>query len=329
MSPDRLSSMVLGTMNIAYPCSSNAQSSIDEYTKMIHSYMKQCPDPILDSAYYYGNTRTEIILGEILESLPRSPKITTKANPWFDNDFTNGRFGQLSAENVERQLRVSLAHLRLPKVDTFFLHCPDPETPIEETLRACDDLWRREKYDTFGISNFSKTQLREIQEVCENGGYHPPRVYQGMYNMISRKVEEIMPMLREYKMDFWAYNPLAGGLLTGKYARAADTVSMPESRFKNNAIYQSIFWKPELVNTVHDLLDGHTVTQNIEIAYEWLRRQLTDSDKIILGASSDAQLRSNMQCFSKPSEPSLYFLKKNHDMVERFRWMESTPNYYY
>jgi aflatoxin B1 aldehyde reductase len=315
-------------MNIAYPCSSNPQSSIAEYTEMIQTYLSQCPDPILDSAYYYGNTRTEIILGEILESLNCIPKITTKANPWFDNDFTNGQFGQLSAEGVERQLATSLAHLRLPKVDTFFLHCPDPETPIEETLSACHDLWRHEKYDTFGISNFSKIQVREIQEVCENGGYNPPLVYQGMYNMISRKVEEIVPLLREYRMDFWAYNPLAGGLLTGKYAKL-DANTMPDSRFKNNAIYQSIFWKPELVNTVHDVFGANPVNQHIEIAYEWLHQHLSDSDKIIVGASNVAQLRSNIQCFSNPSDTSLDFLKKNHDMVERFRWMESTPNYYY
>ena len=160
--------MILGTMNIEYPYSSQKDKNIYTYKNIIEQYISSTSNPILDTAYYYGNTKTECILGTIIESLDKIPKISTKANPWYNNDFTNGVYGQLSGPNLEFQLNSSLKNLKLESVDTFYLHCPDYETPIIETLEKCDELWRKEKFDNFGISNFSKMQLEEIFIKCEN-----------------------------------------------------------------------------------------------------------------------------------------------------------------
>jgi aflatoxin B1 aldehyde reductase len=214
---------VLGTMNIHYmQVAPPSASQMATYKSIIENYLKTVApkDAILDTAYYYGNTATEAILGEIIadgDALPYIPKITTKVNPWYENDFTNNKLGQLNKDGINNQLNTSLKNLKMDNVEILYLHCPDYETPIIETLETCNTLWRKDKFKYFGLSNFSLFQTTEILNIIEDKQFMQLKYYQGMYNLISRKVEEIFPLLNEYNIDFWAYNPLAGGLLTGKY----------------------------------------------------------------------------------------------------------------
>ena len=104
--------IILGTMNIHYPHSSNQAHSKEEYKKMIEKYIHYVGNKaILDTAYYYGNTTTEQILGDILPELSIIPQIATKVNPWYNNDFTNGHLGQLSQFSLEKQFKTSLKNL--------------------------------------------------------------------------------------------------------------------------------------------------------------------------------------------------------------------------
>ena len=310
-------------MNIQYPYSSNNNQTNDYYKKMIETYFELSKNysqiPILDTAYYYGNTTTEKILGDILKDLDQSQyKIATKANPWFENDFSNGILGQLSPENIERQLNTSLKNLLRENVDYFFLHAPDHETPIIETLTKCDELYRKEKFHQLGISNYSKEQLEEIKILCENHNLIQPTIYQGMYNLISRKVEEIFPHLEE--MEFWAYNPLAGGLLTGKYKNGIQE----NSRFKNNSIYQNIFWKPEINDKLKKF---YNLENNLEYSLIWLKKYslLRKNDKVIIGASTIEQLEKNIQIYNSDISipPEIY--NDLNDLYEE----NISPNYYY
>ena len=316
-------SIVLGTMNIEYPYSSNANKSIDDYKNIIEKYISSTHNPILDTAYYYGNTKTEALLGTILENLDKKPKIATKANPWYNNDFTNGIYGQLSKENLEFQLNTSLKNLKLESVETFYLHCPDYETPIIETLEKCDELWRKEKFNNFGISNFSKNQLEEILINCDNHKFNSPIYYQGMYNLMCRKVEELFPLLTNYNIDFWAYNPLAGGLLTGKYKNKNLEI---DSRFKNNNIYQNIFWKEEILNNFEDFFRYENCT---EYSLLWLKKysKLRANDKIILGVSTIEQLTNNMNIMNSEinyDSNMINYLNNIYNNIENI-----SPNYYY
>lgn len=317
--------MILGTMNIAYPHSSN--NDTQQFSSIIHEYLNTCDNPILDSAYYYGNTETEKILGNILSELPshlKIPKLTTKANPWFENDFTTGKLGQLNKENLTRQLNTSLKNLKMDSVYRFFLHCPDYETPIIESLQICDELWRKEKFQEYGLSNFSHTQLKEVLELCEKNGYKTPIVYQGMYNILCRKVEEIFPTLSDYNMDFWAYNPLAGGLLTGKY-RNIDVNSI-DSRFKNNNIYQNIFLKPEIIQMLESLWG--TQKDYLNIAFKWYQQgsKMRSNDSIILGVSSVDQYKKNIYTYDNYYDYRNLYL----DFDKIYKENESIiPNYFY
>ena len=91
--------VILGIMTIDYDYVSS-RNSIEDSQQLIQRYIDQVDDPILDTAYYYGNTKTEQTLGKIIPNLSVIPKIATKANPWFENDFTNNKLGQLSKQNL-------------------------------------------------------------------------------------------------------------------------------------------------------------------------------------------------------------------------------------
>jgi aflatoxin B1 aldehyde reductase len=313
---------------------------------------------MLDTAYYYANGKCEEILGEILPTLSRPVKIATKANPWFANDFTCGKYGQLAREPLTNQLLGSLSRLQQENVDAFFLHCPDPETPLKETLDTCDELWRRERFDRFGVSNFSVGQLAEILEICETEKFNAPVIYQGMYNLVARKVEGIFPLIREHGIDFWAYNPLAGGLLTGKYAMDTDddcigklhsesstgigklhSESSTGTRFHGNSIYQNIFWKPAILQTLYTDFYYENQTHEkksekkcITDAFQWLKSKLMldkseiveSGDRIIIGASTKEQLLENMNAIIDNDLIDYSHLENIFSKIG-----EPSPNYFY
>lgn len=318
---------VLGTMNILYPYSSYPDKELSKYTEIIEQYLYHSvkKHAILDTAYYYGNTQCERVLGEILPNLSFVPKIATKVNPWFENDFSNGKLGQLSNDGICKQLNTSFKNLKVDCVEILFLHCPDYETPIQETLETCDELWRKEKFNRLGISNFSFSQTNEIISLCEDHSFITPTYYQGMYNLISRKVEEMFPLLDSNGIEFWAYNPLAGGLLTGKYiGKGLNT----EGRFKNNAIYQNIFWKPEILEYLDEFFNLGQETC-LDYSLQWLRHlsKMRPNDKIVLGASTVEQLHQNIQIINKQKLQSIKEIIYLNHLYTPIR--EFTPNYYY
>jgi aflatoxin B1 aldehyde reductase len=308
---------VLGTMNICYPYSSNNQTT--EYQQIIQTYIDNVGNKaILDTAYYYGNTKTEQILGEILPTLSLQPKISTKVNPWYQNDFTNNKLGQLNTNGIIKQLNTSLTNLQQEQVEILYLHCYDYDTPIKETLEICNTLWRKEKFLSFGLSNFSLLQVKEVIDEIDKEEYLPIKYYQGMYNLISRKVEEIFPLLNEYNIEFWGYNPLAGGLLTGKYKNYKNTEDITEcSRFKNNSIYQNIFWKPEIINNLQDFFELENST---EYSLQWLQHhsKMKKNDKIIMGVSTLEQFNQNIKYIKEKKQLKPYFFDFYY-----------SPNYWY
>jgi len=335
--------IILGTMNIEYPWTSNKSNSIQDYKSIIDYYIKWSDSnsnkPILDTAYYYGNTKTEQILGKIIPELNTKPLVATKANPWFQNDFTNGKFGQLNEYNLTRQLDDSLRHLGLDKVDIFYLHCWDWETPIKTTLYTTTDLWRREKFDKFGISNFNLSQTDEVLKIIEEEGLCPLTHYQGMYNMVARKIEELLPVINFNKIEFWAYNPLAGGLLTGKYSKISNSnelnsdnnSNLDASRFKSNKIYQNIFWKKPILDGIRDFVG---LTNSTQYAFNWYNLDspyMKNQDGIIVGASTLEQVVTNLSYCTNtdPIDSDL-----NLDIYKNFstkynEFQHETPDYFY
>ena len=134
----------------------------------------------------------------------------------------------------------------------------------------------------------------------------------------------MFPLLNEYNIDFWGYNPLAGGLLTGKYRNLKE--DLPESRFKNNSIYQNIFWKNEILQMLENLWFKND--DYLDLALLWFKQgsQMRKNDRVILGVSSVSQYQNNMNSYNSQKDYSNIY----YDFSNVYKNNEKcTPNYYY
>lgn len=221
----------------------------------------------------------------------------------------------LQAADVRRGLKDSLEALGTTKLDLWYLHGPDRSTPLEETLREVDALYREGYFDRFGISNYMSWEVAAICEICERHGWIKPTVYQGVYNAFHRAIEpELMRCLRYYGISLYSFQPLAGGFLTSRYKRGmSDTDYVPGSRFDPSHL-QGKLHHVRYVNDVYfDALEGlraaaakHQLTE-AECALRWLSHHSVMSkekgDRIIIGASSAAQLEQNLADLEKGPLP--------------------------
>ena len=255
----------------------------------------------LDTAFSYCEGRTEEMLGRLLTAADRKQLyLASKVNPWSD--------GGLQPAEVQRQMTEILRRLDSDSIDLLYLHSPDLDTPIEQTLAACFELFQQGKFRHFGLSNFAAWQVAEVVELCRRHGWMEPEVYQGMYNALTRDVErELFPCLHNYGMRFYAYNPLAGGLLTGKHLSIEQ---MPDAgRFKPERGYRDRYWKKEYFAVLQEL-QAACIDNDIEpvgVAMSWLvNHSLMDStrgDGIILGVSSPTHLQQNMAACTRGPLP--------------------------
>ena len=255
----------------------------------------------MDTARLYGGGETEKVLGRIIPQVPGADKlkIATKVNPF------PGRGASLSPSSVASQFGQSLAALGTKSVDVLYLHAPDPFTPLEQTLEACDILHRQGKFQELGLSNFASWQVAHAWHICASRGWVKPTVYQGPYSCLARDVErELIPCLRNFDIRFYAYNPLAGGLLTsGRYLENADEV--PDSgRFSGEggqgAMYRDRYWKSEMfaaLAVIDEACRAFGVTVQ-DAALRWLAHhsslRAVRGDGVIVGASSIAHLKQNV-----------------------------------
>eukprot|EP00286_Rhodomonas_abbreviata_P021231 CAMPEP_0181310166 /NCGR_PEP_ID=MMETSP1101-20121128/12438_1 /TAXON_ID=46948 /ORGANISM="Rhodomonas abbreviata, Strain Caron Lab Isolate" /LENGTH=323 /DNA_ID=CAMNT_0023416771 /DNA_START=228 /DNA_END=1199 /DNA_ORIENTATION=- len=258
----------------------------------------------VDTARTYAAGKTEEMLGEIMPSgSDRSSKcscLATKAGPWDGPSMMSGN-GGLSTAQLREKVVTSLQCLKQDSIDLLYLHGPDSGTAIEETLEEVNKLHQEGKIKALGLSNFQAWEVAHIHGLCSARGYLKPSVYQGMYNAITREVErELFPCLRKHNIAFYAYNPLAGGLLTGKHTQDAAPAA---GRFKDNKMYTDRFWKPSYFAAA-DSIKGACERESVkmvEAAMIWMQAhsQLKDGDGIIIGASSTAQLETNLEALQK------------------------------
>ncbi|XP_023693086.1 aflatoxin B1 aldehyde reductase member 3 [Paramormyrops kingsleyae] len=282
---------LLGTMAFG------GRADADTSARMVRAYLER-GHADLDTALMYTGGKSEAIIGEI--GLPKTVRIATKANPWEGKT--------LKAESVRSQLDTSLQRLRTQCVDVFYLHAPDHENPVEDTLRACNQLHKEGRYKELGLSNYASWEVAEIYCICKNNSWVLPTVYQGMYNATTRQVEtELFPCLRHYGIRFYAYNPLAGGLLTGKYNHEEKNEVQPEGRFFGNSwakAYRDRYWKEShfraigiVQKALQDVYGSEKPTMT-SAAMRWMyhhsKLQGEAGDGVIIGMSSMEQLQENL-----------------------------------
>lgn len=172
---------------------------------------------LFDTANIYGGTRSEEFLGEALGSRRRDIVLATKfGGPVGSGPLNKGG----SRRHVVQACEDSLRRLNTDWIDLYQFHFPDPQTPIEETLRALDDLVRSGKVRYIGNSNMGGRQVAEAELTARSLGASRFITAQNEYSLLNREIErDLVPACRQYGIGILPYFPLASGLLTGKYKR--------------------------------------------------------------------------------------------------------------
>jgi aryl-alcohol dehydrogenase-like predicted oxidoreductase len=170
-----------------------------------------------DTAASYGGGRSESWIGRWRRARDRPVLLSTKVFWSVHGDPTDRG---LSRERILRELDGSLSRLGAERVDMYLTHEPDPETPVEETLRALDEFVRSGKVGAVGASNLDGEQLADSLETSSRHGLVRFGWVQNEYNLLQRGAErEVLPLCAQEQLGFTPFSPLAGGWLTGKYRR--------------------------------------------------------------------------------------------------------------
>jgi aryl-alcohol dehydrogenase-like predicted oxidoreductase len=237
-----------------------------------------------DTANRYGNYGgSERFLGEILRG--RRDRITLATK--FGMDMGDGVTSRGRRAYVRGAIDGSLERLQMDHVDLYYLHEPDPTTPIAETLGALDELMREGKVRAIGCSNFSAEQLAEADRVAREQGSTRFVCVQNEYNLLYRVDDEsVPPIVRELGLSYVPHSPLESGLLGGKYRRGEP--SPAGTRLAGRAIDDAAYLRLEALERFASER-GHTL---LELAVSALA-STPGMASVIAGATTPAQVRAN------------------------------------
>jgi aryl-alcohol dehydrogenase-like predicted oxidoreductase len=248
---------------------------------------------LIDTADSYGNKGgSEEWLGRILGDRRREIVLATKFGLPMDDA---GTLKGASRRYIMHAVEASLRRLRTDWIDLYQLHRPDPQTPIEETLRALDDLVRQGKVRFIGCSNLSAQQMVEAQDTARRHGLAAFVCCQDEYSLLLRDIErELIPAAKAHGMGLLPYFPLASGLLTGKYRR--DAPLPPGSRLSKNPRHAEEFGTARNWRLVAELeaLAARRGRTMLELAFGWLLHDGVVTS-VIAGATTPAQLEQNIR----------------------------------
>jgi aryl-alcohol dehydrogenase-like predicted oxidoreductase len=243
-----------------------------------------------DTSNNYNAGRSESILGGILKGRRDRVILASKVR----NQVGAGPDDAgLSRAAMLKAIDQTLLRLQTDYLDIYYLHAPDSSVPIEETLEAMDRIVRSGKVRYPASSNYAGWQVAQMFCISGRRGYRPPYVSQPMYNLLARGIEqEYLPMCKAYGVSTVVYNPLAGGLLTGKQHRDRP---LPGTRFDNNPLYLDRYWHPAYFDAVDQLQEiAREIGPPIDLALSWLLHH-TPIDCALLGASKVEQLAQNLE----------------------------------
>lgn len=246
---------------------------------------------LFDTADVYSAGASEEILGAALKGKRDRALISTKAT--FTTGDTPNDVGS-SRHHLIRACEASLKRLGTDHIDLYFMHAFDALTPVEETLRALDDLITAGKIGYIGASNFSGWQLMKALAASDREGLARYAVYQGYYSLVGRDYEwELMPLGVDQGVGLMVWSPLGWGRLTGKIRRG----EAPQSgRIATGGTEGGPPIDDEYLYTVVDALDqiaAETERTVPQVALAWLLSRPTVTN-VVIGARDEAQLRANL-----------------------------------
>lgn len=234
---------------------------------------------------------SEEILGKALGSRRKEIVLATKVGgPMGPSPYDRG----LGNKHMHQGVEDSLKRLGTDYVDLLYFHFPDRSVSMEEMIRSANELIGEGKIRHYGVSNFTGWEVCEMVLTAKAMGLKPPVMGQYVYNLLNRGIEnEVVSMLERFDLGLATFNPLAGGMLTGKYAQGAMPVG---SRFEDNPGYKARYYNDKNLNASAELaqMAAELDMSLIDLAICWLlsRKYLTS---VILGFSNTQQLLQNMK----------------------------------
>jgi aryl-alcohol dehydrogenase-like predicted oxidoreductase len=252
-----------------------------------------------DTADQYNKGRSEEILGELARGERESLVIATKCfNPTGSDLNARGA----SRRHVSRAVEASLKRLGTDRVEILFLHHFDALTPLEEHMRALEDLVRAGKVLYPAVSNYAAWQTQAALAIEERHGWARLQAIEPMYNLVKRQAEvELLPMASANGLSVFPYSPAAGGLLSGKYADKS-----AQGRHVTNKMYQARYGEPWAHETAARFA-GFCNERNlhpISAAVAWVGSHPSVTAPII-GARNVEQLRASLDSVKIGMTPEL------------------------
>jgi aryl-alcohol dehydrogenase-like predicted oxidoreductase len=290
----KVTEICLGTMTFGHQCDERTSFAIMDRAAAGGVLFFDTADvypvpPNPDSA-----GRSEQIVGAWLQGKRERFVLATKCRMRVGHGINDEG---LSRKHILKAVDDSLRRLRTDYIDLYQPHSPDPDTPLEETLRALDDVVRQGKVRYLGCSNYPAWQVALSLGICERHALARFDCVQPRYNLLYQEIEvELLPLCRDQGLGVIAYNPLAGGFLSGKY-RAQDTPPQG-TRFtlgKTGDLYRQRYWQQaqfEAVEQLRRFLEPRRKSM-VQVAIAWVLAQPGITSAIV-GASRPEQLDDSL-----------------------------------
>jgi voltage-dependent potassium channel beta subunit len=254
----------------------------------------------IDLADVYAGGRAEEVAGRAIKPFKRSNLVISSKVFWPMSDDVNDR--GLSRKHIMESVHASLRRLGTDYLDIYFAHRFDHETPVEEVVRAMDDLVHQGKVLYWGTSAWSAAQIESAVGIARLHNAYPPQVEQPRYNMLDRHIEaEIMPTAARYGIGLTVFSPLAQGILTGKYNNGipADSRGGTTNWLKRELTEENIAKVRQLTALATEL--GLTMSQ---LALAWILRR-PEISSAITGATRPEQVLTNIKAAEVRLEPDV------------------------
>jgi len=267
-----------------------------------------------DNAEAYGGKEAERVMGDIIKEMDRTKLVISSKLYWPMSDDPNDR--GLSRKHIMESVEGTLRRLGTDYLDMYFCHRYDEETPLEETVRAMDDLVHQGKVLYWGTSEWRAGQITNAYNLANRYGWYRPQVEQPQYNMFHRhRIEnELAPNARDLGYGMVVWSPLASGILTGKYndgIPAGSRMSMENMAWLKKYVTPDKIDKVKQVQGVAADLSA-TVSQ---LALAWLLR-VPEVGSVITGASRVEQVHENMKALEVVPKLTPDVLQRIEDVLQ-------------
>ena len=261
----------------------------DTAARCIHSAIEHGVN-FIDCADAYAGGHAEEVVGQIIKDYKRSDLVLSSKLYWPMSENVNDR--GLSRKHIMESIEKTLTRFGTDYIDIYFCHRYDPETPVEEVVRAMDDLVHQGKVLYWGTSVWSAAQIEDAVGTARRYNCYLPQVEQPRYNMFDRHIEpEIMPTAAKHGMGITVFSPLDQGILTGKYNDGVPA----GSRASENERLRSALGEAQLakVRRMTEIANDLGVTM-AQLALAWILRR-PEISSVITGASRPEQIAANVQ----------------------------------